>query len=147
MMQVIIKEMQEQDIPFIVRIERMSFSTPWSEYSFLTEITKPNAIAKLAVLDNIIIGYICIEQVLDEAHILNLAVHPEYRNMGIAIMLVSHIMEELRLKKCRFIYLEVRASNHIAQMLYKSFGFRVTGTRKKYYILPDEDAVIMEFEM
>lgn len=147
MRQVLIREMWEQDIPSIGLIERMSFSTPWSEYSFLAEIHKPNSIAKAAVLDNIIIGYICIEQVLDEAHILNLAVHPEYRNMGIATMLVSHIMEELRIKECRFIYLEVRASNHIAQMLYKSFGFRVTGTRKKYYIFPDEDAVIMTLEI
>lgn len=147
MRQVLIREMREQDIPSIGLIERMSFSTPWSEYSFLAEIHKPNSIAKASVLDNIIIGYICIEQVLDEAHILNLAVHPEYRNMGIAAMLVSHIMEELRIKECRFIYLEVRASNHIAQMLYKSFGFRVTGTRKKYYIFPDEDAVIMTLEI
>lgn len=147
MRQVLIREMQEQDIPSVCLIERMSFSTPWSEYSFLAEIHKPNSIAKAAVLDNIIIGYICIEQVLDEAHILNLAVHPEYRNMGIATMLVSHIMEELRIKECRFIYLEVRASNHIAQMLYKSFGFSVTGTRKKYYIFPDEDAVIMTLEI
>lgn len=147
MRQVLIREMQEQDIPSVCLIERMSFSTPWSEYSFLAEIHKPNSIAKAAVLDNIIIGYICIEQVLDEAHILNLAVHPEYRKMGIAAMLVSHIMEELRLKECRFIYLEVRASNHIAQMLYKSFGFSVTGTRKKYYIFPDEDAVIMTLEI
>lgn len=147
MRQVLIKNMQGPHIPSVLKIERVSFSTPWSELSFLEEIHKPNAIAKVAVLDNSVIGYICIDQVLDEAHILNLAVDPRYRNMGIATALVDYIVEELKLRACKFVYLEVRASNHTALRLYKNFGFEVAGIRKKYYIFPDEDAVIMKLEV
>ena len=147
MKKIVIRDMHEQDIPSVVQIEQSSFSTPWSAPSFLNEIHKSRSIAKVAVSDGTVIGYICAEQVLDEGHILNLAVHSGYRRMRIAACLVKNIIEDLKLAKCRSLYLEVRVSNLIAQGLYKGFSFKIIGIRKTYYLAPEEDAVIMMLEI
>ncbi len=98
---------------------------------------------KVAKKDGRVVGYVCGSRVIDEGHILDIAVHPEYRRLGIASALVSLMIERLREEECRFIYLEVRASNVNAKKMYEKFGFEVIGTRKDYYVSPVEDAVIM----
>lgn len=143
----IIRELLEHDLPDVVGIENISFTTPWSEILFFNEIYKQRSIAKVAVMDKKVIGYICANFVADEGHILNLAVHPDFRRKGIAKTLVENILEELKETDCRFLYLEVRASNNTARELYGGFGFKVVGTRKKYYNKPEEDAVIMSLRL
>ena len=147
MNRILIRLMKEEDIAAVVAIEKTSFSLPWSETSFAKELYRPRSIPKVAVLDDTIAGYICIDYVVDEGHILNLSVHPDYRKRNIATALVEDAIEELKTKACRFIYLEVRASNYTARKLYKSFGFSVIGNRKNYYVGPVEDAVIMMLEI
>ncbi|GAB4411134.1 MAG: ribosomal protein S18-alanine N-acetyltransferase [Thermodesulfovibrionales bacterium] len=147
MRQILIRDMLPQDIGSVIQIERMSFSTPWSETSFFTEIYKPYSIARVALLDDTVVGYICIEHIMEEAHILNLAVHPDYRRMGIATTLIRNIIDELKARSCRYIYLEVRDSNYIAKRLYGGLGFKVEGIRKGYYTSPKEDAVVMMLEV
>jgi len=138
-----IRTMQESDLPSVVAIERLSFSTPWSETLFFNEIYKQRSIPKAAVINNRIVGYICANHVADEGHILNLAVHHDFRRRGIAKTLVENILAELKENACRFLYLEVRASNNAARKLYEGFGFNIVRTRKAYYTEPKEDAVIM----
>ncbi len=147
MKEILIRRMEEEDVPSVAAIEKTSFSLPWSETSFLNEIHKQRAISKVAVLDDTVVGYICAESVMDEGHILNLGIHPQYRKKGIATALVENILEDLKLRACSFLYLEVRASNFAAKRLYKSFGFTIVGTRKNYYVAPNEDAVIMMLEI
>ena len=138
-----IRQMQEGDIPVIMKIELDSFSTPWSQYSFLVEIYKKNAVSKVAVFKEKLIGYICANYLFHEAHILNLAVDPDFRRQGIATLLMNETLMELKKKECVFIYLEVRTSNTGARTFYKIFGFKVESVRKKYYVNPVEDAIIM----
>ncbi len=145
--QILVREMREEDIPTIVEIERTSFSMPWSETSFLNELRKPRAVSRVAVLNGIVVGHLCAQTAADEGHILNLAVRADYRQKGIATALVENIIEELKLRACRYLYLEVRASNYAARRLYQGFGFRIVGTRKKYYVAPTEDAIIMMLEI
>lgn len=139
----IIRELLEHDLPDVVEIENISFTIPWSKTLFFNEIYKQRSIAKVAIIGEKIVGYICANFVADEAHILNLAVHPDFREKGIAKTLVKNILEDLKETDCRFLYLEVRASNNAARELYEGFGFSVVGTRKKYYNKPEEDAVVM----
>ncbi|MBI5205152.1 MAG: ribosomal protein S18-alanine N-acetyltransferase [Nitrospirae bacterium] len=143
----IIRELLEYDLPEVVGIENISFTTPWSEILFFNEIYKQRSIARVALIDKRVIGYICANYVADEGHILNLAVHPDFRRKGIAKILVENILEELKETDCRFLYLEVRASNNAARELYEGFGFSVVGTRKKYYNKPEEDAVVMSLRL
>jgi ribosomal-protein-alanine N-acetyltransferase len=140
---IFIGDMLTEDLPSVLEIERMSFTTPWSEISFFNELKNPRSIVRAARKAGRIIGYVCANRVLDEGHILDLAVHPEFRRLGIASALVSRVIEDLRSECCRFIFLEVRASNGSAAELYRKFGFEETGIRKNYYISPEEDGLMM----
>lgn len=142
-----IRNMEEKDITQVMQIERVSFSTPWSEISFYKELHKTRTILKVAALHEVIVGYTVGEYVIDEGHILDLAVHPRYRLMHVATMLVEDILREFCSLLCRFIYLEVRASNYAALRLYRNMGFGIVGTRKWYYVAPKEDGVIMMREI
>lgn len=142
-MDIAVDDVTAADIPAILEIERSSFTTPWSETSFFNEMKKPGSLLKVAKKGGKVVGYVCGGRIIDEGHILDIAVHPEYRRMGIASALVSLIIDSLREEGCRFIFLEVRASNDYAKKMYERFGFEVLGTRKNYYVSPIEDAVIM----
>jgi ribosomal-protein-alanine N-acetyltransferase len=144
---VYIREMYPDDIPEIVSIERLSFSTPWSETSFRGEIYSRYSVTRVAELNGVIVGYICVKHVADECHLLDLAVHPDYRRRGIARALLNEVIQELRIEGCRFFYLEARLSNYAARKLYEKFGFNMVGVRKGYYVNPAEDAVIMMMEL
>ncbi|WP_333653400.1 ribosomal protein S18-alanine N-acetyltransferase [Dissulfurispira sp.] len=144
---VYIREMYPDDIPEIVSIERLSFSTPWSETSFRSEIYSRYSVTRVAELNGVIVGYICVKHVADECHLLDLAVHPDYRRRGIARALLNDVIQELRIEGCRFFCLEVRSSNYAAMKLYEKFGFNMVGVRKGYYVNPAEDAVIMMMEL
>ncbi len=139
----IIRDMQEDDIPAVSEIERISFSTPWSKQSFLNEIYKKNAFLKVAVFDENIIGYICANYQHHESHILNFAVHPDFRRLGVATILMNEARKELKKRGCVFMYLKVRISNTGAQKFYELFGFKFETVRKKYYDNPEEDALLM----
>jgi ribosomal-protein-alanine N-acetyltransferase len=143
MPKLIIRDMQENDIPAILKIEQVSFTTPWSEQDFLNEIYKKNILSKVAVFGVDIIGYICVNHLAYESHILDLAVHPDFRRQGVATILIEKATEELKKRGCAFIHLKVRVSNTGAQGFYEMLGFKVEGIRKKYYANPDEDALMM----
>lgn len=143
----IIREMWWSDIPKVLEIEIISFSTPWTEMAFLNEIYNPASINKVAVHGNELDGYICATRVIDEGHILNIAVHPDVRQRGIANALLEKVIDELRKKGCKSLYLEVRASNISAVSFYEKYGFVSVGIRKNYYTSPKEDAVVMMLEL
>jgi ribosomal-protein-alanine N-acetyltransferase len=143
MPEILIREMRLSDITEIMEIEHKSFTTPWSELAFFNEMYAPHSIAKVAVQKNNIRGYICLKQISDEGHILNLAVHPDFRRHGNATTLVGEVLDELRKRGCKSLYLEVRVSNLGARKFYERIGFKVVDVRKKYYTSPDEDAVVM----
>ncbi len=143
MHKLIIRDMQENDISAVLEIEQISFSTPWSEQFFLNEICKKYAFKKVAVFEENIIGYICANYLLHESHILDLAVHPDFRRRGVATALMNEAIRELKKKSCVFMYLKVRVSNTGAQKFYELFGFKAESIRKKYYDNPDEDALQM----
>jgi ribosomal-protein-alanine N-acetyltransferase len=143
MPKLIIRNIQEEDLPAILEIEKISFTAPWSEQDFLNEIYKKNALSKVAVFDGNVIGYICVNYRLHESHILNLAVHPDFRRQGVATILMAEVTKELQKRGCAFMYLKVRVSSTGTQRFYELLGFKVESIRKKYYDNPDEDALVM----
>jgi len=138
-----IDDMRCEDVAEVLSIERVSFSTPWSEILFMNEIYKAGSFPKVARLHERVVGYLCANQVLDEGHILNVTVHPDYRFQGIASMLVRQVIQVFKARGCKSIYLEVRASNGPARRMYERSGFCAIATRKTYYTCPPEDAIIM----
>ncbi|RYD03254.1 hypothetical protein N752_20700 [Desulforamulus aquiferis] len=84
--------------------------------------------------------------VLDEAHITNVAVHPEYRGKSIGEALMLEMIQQAIIRGAVRMTLEVRPSNMAARELYKKLGFKEKGLRKKYYTDTNEDAIIMWVE-
>ena len=82
-------------------------------------------------------------KIIDEAHVTNLCVHPNYQNQKLAHRLLLSSIEECYKNKIKYITLEVRVSNEKAIHLYEKFGFKSLGLRKKYYQDNNEDALIM----
>ena len=99
-----------------------------------------------AVPSQSILGFAGLWFMVDEAHVANIAVCGAYRNQGIGECLLISAIEISIERKARFITLEVRASNKIAQTLYEKYGLIEVGTRRGYYMDNKEDAVIMTAE-
>jgi len=143
-----IEPMALADLDSVLRIERVSFPTPWSRRAFLYEL-KENRTARcwVARIAGELVGYLCLWEVGSELHITNLAVHPEWRRRGIARTLLSTILEDARRRRLSSAFLEVRPTNLEARGLYEGFGFHVIGRRKGYYFDTGEDALIMEADL
>ena len=142
-----IRDMRPEDVPDVASIERSSFSMPWSENSFYSEVYGRYSIARVAVIRKRIVGYIITRLILDEGHLLDLAIHSELRRRGIARLLLEDVICGLKINSCRAFYLEVRASNIAARQFYEKMDFTDIGTRKNYYINPVEDACILMLEL
>ena len=139
----------EADLDAVMEIERLSFVTPWARQAFADDLGRPGAHLEL-LRDRPggrAIGFCNYWRVADELHILNVAVHPEFRRQGHASTLVRHMLQVARQHQTRVVSLEVRASNRSAQSLYRKFGFREVGMRPKYYADNGEDALLMDLEM
>lgn len=131
------------DIEDIIEISVLSFPTAWVKEAFDNELKNNLARYVVAKIDEKTIGYGGMWIILDECHITNIAIHPDYRQLGIASLILESLITIGKSEGCSAMTLEVRKSNFIAQKLYKKFGFIEEGLRKKYYSDNKEDAVIM----
>ncbi len=91
----------------------------------------------------LIAGFVGLWYITDEAHIVAIGVRGEYRGLGLGEALMIAAIEQAIEREARVVTLEVRVSNHVAQNLYKKYGFTARGTRKGYYSDNREDALIM----
>lgn len=139
---VLIKPLHKKHIDNLLKINSMCFETPWHKEAFLKELENKFARYMVAIKNNKVIAYAGIWIILDEVHIVSIAVHPNYRQKGIASLLMDNIFKFCRENNKSSITLEVRKSNIAAQKLYKKYGFIDEGIRKAYYS-NREDAVIM----
>jgi len=128
----------------VLAIELKSFPIPWSHQAFMFEVTENDfAFYIVALLEGRVAGYAGMWIVLDEAHITNVAVHPDLRGRGLGRALMTELLGRAAVLGAERISLEVRPSNRAARTLYKSLGFVDRGVRRKYYSDNNEDAIIM----
>ncbi|SNB45601.1 [SSU ribosomal protein S18P]-alanine acetyltransferase [Geobacter sp. DSM 9736] len=143
--QITICPMSEEDLNDVLLIEAASFPHPWNRTHFLDELKSPHSFPLVAFdAGGRVAGYICAMQVLDEGHILDVAVRPDLRGCGIGRLLVEKVLGMCRQSGADYVSLEVRPSNLAAVELYRRMGFIVTGRRPRYYH-DGEDALLMEF--
>jgi ribosomal-protein-alanine N-acetyltransferase len=144
-----IREMTEEDLDEILAIEKVTFPATWSRMLFERELVTPFARSFVAREKEAgrIVGYLCFWLVDRETHILNLAVHPQYRGMGIGARLLGFGLEYCQNQGVQLITLEVRRSNHKAISLYRDFQFQPQGVRRRYYTDSGEDAIIMGLDL
>ena len=139
-----IRALMEADVPAVHEIERLCFPMPWSEASILHDLTENPAARWLALLeDGRLAAYAGMWLIIDEAHVTNVAVHPDFRRRGYGEKILRALMDLARDTCMGLITLEVRRSNEAAQALYHKAGFLDVGYRKRYYEDNKEDALIM----
>jgi len=139
-----VEKMKMKDLEDVLEVERQCFTTPWSRYSFICEL-RDNQFAHYIVAKHSdkVIGYAGMWIILDEAHVTNVGVLPEYRGEGVGEFLMRSLIAAARERGASKMTLEVRKSNYIAQNLYTKLGFEPVGIRRGYYLDDKEDAVIM----
>lgn len=134
------------DLDFIAALEKANFSLPESREDFLKMLTSPDKVLLVATLDGERAGYIAAYTVCRESDILTVATAPHFRKMGVGRALIDALFEEL-CGESDVVFLEVRESNAAARGLYLSCGFGEIGTRKNYYKLPTEDAILYKKDL
>ncbi len=132
------------DLPDVHRIERASFSVPWPDDAYRSELTG-NRLASYLVarVDRCLVAYGGIWMMVDEAHVTTFAVDPAWRRQRLGETLLLALMDIAIARSAREATLEVRLSNEPARRLYEKFGFRPVGVRPRYYSDNGEDALIM----
>jgi len=135
------------DLPAIHRIEEASFSVPWPDEAYRSEI-QANRLASYLVVrtDDAVIAYGGIWLMVDEAHITTFAVDPAWRRQRVGETLLLALLDLAVARRAREATLEVRLSNLPARRLYEKYGFRPVGLRPRYYSDNGEDALIMTTE-
>ena len=169
MSELIIRKAEEHDILEIARLETICFpEDPWSEESIRHEILENPAalyiVAEVtevadvtgdagntgkqtgdasAELQPVIAGYMGVWKVVDEGHIMNVAVAPEFRRMHVGEAIIQTMLDVTAQNGVNTWTLEVRVDNDPAINLYRKFGFKEAGVRKGYYEYDHTDALIM----
>ena len=149
-----LRQMTSADLGQVVAIEQKSFSDPWAlssfrdlfyhaEYTSALVLSEP---ARNLARPERIIGYLVLWYLDGEIHIVNVAVHPEYRGRGWGERMIRVALLLGRRWACMRFLLEVRRSNEIARRLYEKLGFQLVAKRKAYYRKPVEDALVLGFE-
>lgn len=136
--------MQPGDLDEVVAAEKMLFEFPWSRGNFRDSLVAGYS-AWVCRGGASLVGYAVMMMVVDEAHVLNLSVHPAWQRRGYGRMLLEHLCAVARQMNASSMYLEVRPSNSAARALYRRSGFEVVGHRRGYYPARGgrEDALVM----
>jgi ribosomal-protein-alanine N-acetyltransferase len=138
------RRMEPADLEQVLKIENVSFPAPWTRTMFLEEMSNRSARLVVFITGNRIAGYLCFWEVLDEAHLMNIAVHPDWRGRGYGKYIMDRL-EAICLKdRLKRIILDVGRRNLPARNLYRKCGFSSVGFRKNYYTSVKDDAIVME---
>ena len=135
--------MQEDDLDRVVALEQQAFSHPWSRRLYADALHSYEC--WMMYVGDQHLGHGVISQVVDEAHLLNIAIAVEQQGKGLGLQLLEHLMQRASQRGCVECFLEVRESNQAAYRLYERFGFNEIGRRRDYYptLTGHEDALVM----
>ncbi|MDZ4674763.1 MAG: ribosomal protein S18-alanine N-acetyltransferase [Gemmatimonadota bacterium] len=134
------------DAPLLGLIERACFADPWTDRSLVEAIGSGQGISLLATNQDGVVGYLLARHAGGSGEILNLAVAPEGRRRGVGRDLLEEALRQLSELEAAQVFLEVRGSNAAALALYQGRGFRIVGSRRGYYRLPEEDALVLRLD-
>jgi [ribosomal protein S18]-alanine N-acetyltransferase len=161
-----IKHLGPEHLPGAVELDRLCFGGLWSIEGYRRELESPNsdllglwtweaqdcesASNQSAThhplplqIPPTLVGIGCLWAILEEAHIIMLAIHPQFQRQGLGQALLLALLKSACDRQLERSTLEVRDSNLAAVSLYKKFGFKEAGRRKKYYEDTGEDALVM----
>lgn len=143
-----LRPMRAADVEALLAVERAAYEEGWPATAFERELTR-NTMARYVVVEDgagKIRGFAGLWLMVDEAHVVTVAVLPRERRAGLGRLLVHGLIEVAIDHGMTVATLEVRESNEAARRLYREYGFYEVGRRKRYYADNHEDAVIMTTE-
>jgi len=133
----------------VLRVEHSAYAHPWSRGNFVDSL-KSGYQAQLLLADDTLLGYFVAMKGVDEVHLLNITVAPDWQGQGWGRVMLDALSLWSRGQGAEWLWLEVRQSNHRAERIYESQGFRRVGERKNYYPAADgqrEDAIVMSLKL
>ena len=146
-----VRPAEPADLPRLVEIASHSATAAqWNqaEYQKLFTTEQPQSRTALVVeQDGSVGGFIVGRQADDEWEIENIAVTGSARRCGLGSRLVGELLDHVRNRGGKTVFLEVRESNRAARSLYEKWAFIEVGRRKMYYQDPAEDALVLKFEL
>lgn len=142
-MSVVVRAATAADLDAIAAIEAASFGAPWTREIFAQELARALARVVVAEQGGLVLGHACTWHVVDEAHLLRIAVLPCARGGGIGRALLDRVFSDAVAHACVHVDLEVARSNTAALALYARAGFVEVGVRRGYYQHPTDDALLL----
>ena len=140
-----IRWMIRRDMPDVLAIEHSSFEFPWSEDDFIRCLRQRNCIGMVAEHEDRVVGLMVYELNKTRIHVLNFAVHPEFRRRGVGAQMVAKLASKLSSQRRTRVTMEVRETNLAAQLFFRSQGFRAVSVLRRYYDDTPEDAYLMQY--
>ncbi|MBT5003690.1 MAG: ribosomal protein S18-alanine N-acetyltransferase [Porticoccaceae bacterium] len=139
-----IRPMGQTDIEAVIAIETLNSKSPWSENQFQQCLQW----TQVLVLDDTVVGFAVVAEMIDQAELQNISLHPDHSGVGLGSELLDTVIERLP-AKINQIYLEVRVLNFSAIRLYSKAGFTEIGQRRGYYATEygREDALLMGYSL
>ena len=143
------RAMTLQDLDAVLAIEARSYGWPWSRGNFIDTLAAGHIAEVLVDRDAGVLGYFVAMTGVDELHLLNVTVAPEWRGRGHGSTLLDAFAAHGHERGLATLWLEVRQGNHRARALYARRGFVEVGLRRGYYPAGDrrEDAVVMRLAL
>ena len=142
-----IRWMIRRDMPEVLKIEHASFEFNWTEEDFLACLRQRNCIGMVAEHDNRVVGFMIYELHKTRLHILNFAVAPTFRRLGVGAQMIDKLINKLSQQRRQEIVLEVRETNLTAQLFYHNQGFRAVQVLRNHYADSAEDAYVMQYRL
>ena len=142
-----IRWMIRRDMPDVLKTELASFEYSWTEEDFLRCLRQRNCIGMVAEQGEKVVGFMIYELHKTKLHILNFAVHPACRRLGVGAQMVAKLISKLSSHRRTRITLEVRETNLQAQLFFRAQGFRAVRVLRSYYDDSGEDAFLMQYQL
>jgi len=142
-----IRWMIRRDMPEVLQIEQDSFEYPWTEEDFLRCLRQRNCIGMVAEQGEKVVGFMIYELHKNKLHILNFAVQPASRRVGVGTQMVAKLISKLSSHRRTRITLEVRETNLPAQLFFRSQSFRAIRVLRNFYEDSGEDAFLMQYRL
>lgn len=140
-----IRWMIRRDMPAVLDIEADSFEFPWLEEDFVRCLRQRNCIGMVVEHDDHVVGFMVYELNKTRLHMLNFAVSPQYRRLGVGSQMIGKLIGKLSAQRRSRILLEVRETNLPAQLFFRENGFRAVSVLRNYYEDTPEDAYLMQY--
>jgi [ribosomal protein S18]-alanine N-acetyltransferase len=133
----------------VLPVEQRAYAHPWSHANFVDALQSGYQ-AQMLMAGGLVLGYFVAMKGVDEVHLLNITVAPEFQGQGWSRVMLDALAIWARGQGAQWLWLEARIHNVRAIKVYEAHGYRRVGLRKAYYPAGHgqrEDAIVMSLRL